>query len=101
VDNFHLGSLLNADQIRQAKEDILRCRLKDRERDVLLKIMDRVWASELAAMYQLNRQNIYHIRKAGLVKIWRELGPRDWIRTASKGKIEEWNITLPPFPNGK
>jgi hypothetical protein len=101
VDNYHLSALLNEGQIRQAKKDILRCRLKERERDILLKIMDRVWVSELAREYQLNRQNIYQIRKAGLVKIWRELGPREWIRAASKGKIEEWNIALSHFLSAK
>jgi hypothetical protein len=95
AQNYHLGSLLDPETILQAKKDILRCRLKDRERDTLLKTIGGVKASELAKIYHLHRQNIYHIRKTALVKIRRELGSREWIRKESKGMIEDWNITFP------
>jgi hypothetical protein len=101
MDNFHLGMQLDPRNIIQAKEDLTRCQLKDREKDILLSIIDGVIFSELVALYKIPRQNIHHIYKIALVKIWRELGPREWIRLQTKDKIEDWNITSPKFINVK
>jgi hypothetical protein len=101
MDKFHLAMQLDASNKIQAKEDLIRCQLKDREKIILLSIIEGVKIAELSALYKLPRQNIHYIYKIALVKIWRELGPREWIRLQSKDKIEDWNIMIPKFPNMK
>ena len=98
MDNFHLVDRLNPAEVVQAKEDLRQCRLlSERERDILEKIIEGVKTAELANVYQLPRQSIHQLYKISLVKIWRVLGPREWIRRISKDKIVEWNITCTKF----
>lgn len=95
MDKFHLRLQLGPAELAQMEKDLDRCRLERREKDILRKIVAGASVTAMARDYSLRRHNIYQLYKRALVKIWRELGPRDWVRRQSKGKIEEWNITMP------
>jgi hypothetical protein len=95
LDNIHLRLQLGPVDLAQMEEDLSRCQLEGREKDILQKIVSGASVTAMARDYRLRRHNIYQLYKRVLVKIWRELGPRDWVRRQSKGKIEEWNITMP------
>ena len=60
--NVPMRIILEPRQIMQATLDINRCPMKERERDIILRVIKGEKVSKLAKEYHLPRQNIYDIK---------------------------------------
>jgi hypothetical protein len=89
------GLALAPHRLSRAEGDIREGALKGREREILMQTLHGTRLSALAKTYGIPGANVYFIRQRALVRLWRTLGPREWIRMASKGKIEKWEKSWP------
>jgi hypothetical protein len=94
----HFDLRVEGQYLVQARNDITKAKTRGREADILWKFLKGVSIETLHKEYGIPRANIYFIRQKALLRIWRALGPREWIRKASKGKVGTWDKTWPKLP---
>jgi DNA-binding transcriptional regulator YiaG len=94
----HFDLRVEGQYLVQARNDIIKAKTRGREADILWKFLKGVSIQKLKKIYKIPKANIYLIRQQALLRIWRKLGTREWVRKASKGKVETWDKTWPKLP---